>query len=199
MTLQIIEDLWNLRIDNSFDRSADKYSLGIFNSPFIIVLVSSTFADPLWNKGGSLAQGIELQTLEIAHGNFKELYLNKIAILEFPLFSGNSYELFYFPLFRLETVELKVWEYTGLLKDTAIDNLLEALEENPILNINFDSILTRLDELEMAIDNLTFPNLSQQLNEMLERLELLKTCLNCQEPVLEIIPTIDEQNYFYLQ
>ncbi len=155
MTLQLLDNSWELKTNGIFFNSVRQESLGVFSSPFIAISVTSSFADPLWSKAGSVGQVIALSDASVAYGSRKELVLNQASFFEFPIFSSSNYELFYFSLPRLEAVQIKVWEYTGQTKDKAIEDLVTALETSAILTVDFSQINARLDVLEAAIANIT--------------------------------------------
>jgi hypothetical protein len=151
MTLQLLDNLWELRTNSVFFNTVTQESLGFFSSPFVVISVISSFAEPLWSKGGSVSQAIALPDTSIAWGNRKELVLNQLSLFEFPILSNNNYELFYFSLARLEAVQIKVWEYVGQTKDTAVENLVTTLETSAILTVDFSQVNVRLDAIEQAI------------------------------------------------
>ncbi len=113
MALQVTNDDWILKIDTQIKFNLNGQSLGSFTGKFVIVSVISAVAGDVWNKGGVLRQGIN--TLAgLALGEPKELLLRDLNLLTFEPLSGLSYELFYFSLNRLETTNIKIWEYQGM-------------------------------------------------------------------------------------
>jgi hypothetical protein len=152
MTRQLTGNLWTLRLEGNLSNILDKHSLGIFTNPFVIISVSSVYADSLWRKGGSVGQAIILPDGQTAYGTNQEIPLNQLFLLEFPLLAGDSYELFYFSLPRLETVNIKVWEYQGETVESLLPELGEYLESSVQLNVDLSEVLTRLDNLNVTVD-----------------------------------------------
>ena len=128
MPLQLTDNNWVLKIDTNYDGSdGQEIDLGLFASPYIIVRVSSASVLPGWRKGGFI--GSRITTPQVtAYGARQELSLIEPVLIEFPIFQGSDYRLFYFPLFRLATVHLEVWEYAGETIDTTAQELLTALQ-----------------------------------------------------------------------
>lgn len=126
MTLQIIDNLWELRIDNDFDANIQSHFLGSFTNNYLIAKVTSEFALPAWQQAGTLGQAVNFET-SLAYGEFKPLSLDSHILLNFPLLTGASYDLHYFPLPRLTTVKLQIWEYQGTTENIEINKLLSAL------------------------------------------------------------------------
>jgi hypothetical protein len=42
-----------------------------------------------------------------------DVFLDKLALFEFPILIGVDYELVYFPIERLPEARVRVWEYQG--------------------------------------------------------------------------------------
>lgn len=152
MTLQLLDNLWSMRVDETLSALSAQHSLGDFTSPYVAITVTSAYAQPGWSKGGTVSQAITLPDSSPAYGSFRELFLNRVSLLEFPFLTGGSYNLRYFPFFRLGEVQIKVWEYTGQTRDRAVENLVEALETSAVLTVDFSQINARLNTLEAAIN-----------------------------------------------
>jgi hypothetical protein len=153
MSLQIIDNNWELKIDASFDSAIKKHSLGFFNSPFVVVLIQSSVAHPLWQKAGTIGQSIVFNN-EVAYGAQKNLSLNENILLEFPIFFGNSYELFYFASSWLGIVSIKVWEYAGTTQETLINNLIAALQTQIITTNLSQENQQLLNTINQKIDDM---------------------------------------------
>ena len=139
MTLQLTDNLWSLKLDTFLDATHPQHLLGSFTSPFIVVNITSQQALSMWRKAGAIAQAITFES-DTAYGEAKELTLNKYALLQFPLLSGDIYQLYYFPLLRLVNVQIKVWEYTGNTVDVSVSNLIQQLEASATFQVDFSSL-----------------------------------------------------------
>lgn len=118
----------------------------------------------------SVGQAISINNT-LAYGTKKELSLRILNLLEFNSVSGNSYQLYYFPLDRLGTVAVKVWEYQGSTQNITNEQLIAAIERDAVLTVDLSLIE---EKLNLIIDFLKIP-----------------------KP--EIPPTKDEQAFFFLQ
>ena len=164
MTLQIIDNSWELKLNTELDTSVPRHSLGSFNSSFIIVNISSDSVDPRWRQAGYIGQGVIFDD-KIAYGEFKEISLDNYLLLEFPLLSTDNYELFYLPLPRLVQANIRIWEYKGSTKDTELIKLLEALK-----SFEFPTIQDALNQVNL----LNFSRLESKLDKLL-------TCCDCND------------------
>lgn len=155
MTLQIIDNLWELKVNDLFDSNIARHSLGVFSHPYLIVKVSSDFALESWRQGGSIGQGINFEAAS-AYGEIKPLTLESLLLFQFPLLTGDNYELYYFSLPRLEAVQLQVWEYSGQTIDASISQLVNALESADLSNLQVDTaeINQQLAEINASIQYL---------------------------------------------
>lgn len=142
MTLQLTENLWKLKLDTVFDAQVNQFYLGSFSNPFVIVNINSDYTSPVWRQAGNIGQAITFQD-SLAYGELKEVFLDSFLLLQFPLLSGEEYNLYYFPLPRLVQAKFKIWEYQGETVDTSVSQLFEILSaatfpklENDIKKIN---------------------------------------------------------------
>ena len=134
MTLQLTENIWELRIDTIFDAKVNQFYLGLFANPFVIVNVNSEYTSPVWRQAGHIGQAITFQD-SLAYGELKEIFLESFLLLQFPLLSGEEYNLYYFPLPRLVKAKVKVWEYKGESINASINQIVNALQEASLPNI----------------------------------------------------------------
>lgn len=146
MSLQITDDNWLERFNQQVSGSADKYLLGTFTNPIVIVKVIPANIPEAWQHGGSVKQAIPFNN-SLAYGTDKELNLRELNLLEFNSLSGDNYQLYYFPLDRLKTVTVTVWEYQGITKDVAVEKMVQTIETTTILNVDLSAIETRLNLL----------------------------------------------------
>ena len=127
MTLQLVDNLWELKLDNTLDANAPIHSLGTFTNPFVVVNISSERTLTSWQQAGTIGQAINFDR-DYAHGEIKQITLDSYLLLQFPLLTGNTYDLYYFPLPRLVEAKVKVWEYKGETIDVSISELITALQ-----------------------------------------------------------------------
>ncbi len=146
MSLQITDDNWSLKVNTYVDSNVDKYNLGTFINPFVIILIESVTANPVWNEAGKISEAITFDG-QLAYGSQQELFLKQLNLRHFTALSGNNYQLYYFPLVRLESVRVKVWEYQGTTKDVDIENLINSLQTNNKLIVDLSSIETKLNAI----------------------------------------------------
>ncbi len=146
MSLQITDDNWSLKVNTYVDSNVDKYNLGTFINPFVIILIESVTANPVWNEAGKISEAITFDG-QLAYGSQQELFLKQLNLRQFTALSGNDYQLYYFPLVRLESVRVKVWEYQGTTKDVDIENLINSLQTNNKLIVDLSSIETKLNAI----------------------------------------------------
>lgn len=160
MTLQLVDNLWELKLENIFDATVQKYFLGNFVSPYIVVHISSDSADLRWQQAGSLGQAVDLDQ-DLAYGEVKEVSLNNHLLLEFAFLGGENYQLYYFPLPRLIEVKVKIWEYQGTTQDTEIIKLISALESFEFPTIKEAIVKTKNNCLPSTIEG----NPGQEINK----------------------------------
>lgn len=142
MTLQLVDNTWELKLDTSLDASIDQHYMGNFANPYVVVNVISDEANPSWKQAGNIGQAVKFDN-DYAYGEVKAITLNTYLLFEFPLLTGNDYDLYYFPFPRLVTAKIKVWEYLGNTVDVGLKQLINGLEsaslpniENKLIDIN---------------------------------------------------------------
>ena len=133
MTLQLVDNLWKLKVDTTLDATISQHLLGTFDNLFVVVNVTSDSALPIWKQAGSIGQAINFGRT-LAYGEVKQIYLNTYLLLQFPLLSGEIYDLYYFPLTRLVESQIKIWEYIGDTIDTSINQLIATLQTAGLTN-----------------------------------------------------------------
>ena len=122
MTLQIVDNIWELKLDTSLDASIEQHYIGNFVNPYIVVNVISDNVLPSWRQAGNIGQAVRFGN-DFAHGEIKLLTLDKFLLLQFPLLTGDNYDLYYFPFSRLVTAKIKVWEYKGSTVSNTTKNM----------------------------------------------------------------------------
>ena len=155
MSLQLTDNLWELKLDSTLDANIARHSLGSFTNPFVVCYVTSDSALPVWKQAGTIGQAIDFDD-SFAHGEIKQITLNSHLLFQFPLLSGDSYELYYFSLPRLVEVKLKIWQYLGDTTDTSIQQIITALESANLSNlqINLPEIEIQLQQLQASTNYL---------------------------------------------
>ncbi len=155
MTLQLVDNLWELKINSVLDATIPNHYLGVFTNTFVVVNVSSTEALPIWKQGGQIGQAISFDD-DFAYGEIKSLNLNSYLLFQFPLLTGENYELYYFSLPRLINVNLKIWEYKGNTVNASVIELISALENANLSNLQVDlpAVTTKLEEIDASIQYL---------------------------------------------
>ncbi len=146
MNLRITDNNWSVTFDQEVNSNADKYLLGTYSNSFVIVAVYPTGVPDSWSQGGSVGQAISINNT-LAYGTKKELSLRILNLLEFNSVSGNSYQLYYFPLDRLGTVAVKVWEYQGTTQNVTNEQLVAAIERDAVLTVDLSNIETKLNAI----------------------------------------------------
>lgn len=131
-SLQLLENQWQLKVNKNFDYKNNHY-LGRFTSPFIVAFIQANNVEPGWRQGGQIAQKIPFQSIH-AYGEFKKIELEALTLLEFPSLTQGNYDLYYFPLNRLDWVNLKIWEYQGALANRDTTELIDVLENQVTVN-----------------------------------------------------------------
>lgn len=160
MTLQLTDNLWNLKIDEIYDANVDKHYLGNFTNNYLVINIQSNHVLSDWRQAGNIGQAIPFNT-DLAYGELKQITLDSYLLLNFPLLTEESYDLYYFPLSRLKESIVKVWEYQGTTKDISLQNLIDGLNNNISVNINesnsnvltkIHSYLTNMEREQEEID-----------------------------------------------
>lgn len=134
MTLQLVDNSWELKLDAELDANTSIHLLGTFTNPFVVINVTSDDTLTPWRQAGTIGQAISFDS-DYAHGEIKQITLDSYLLLQFPLLTGDSYDLYYFPLPRLVTAKLKIWEYKGETIDVSINELIGALQKANLPNI----------------------------------------------------------------
>lgn len=130
MTLQLIDNTWELRIDTTFDASVPIHNLGTYTNPYIVVYINSDDVLEQWRQAGSIGQAVGFGN-DYAYGEIKPITLDSYQLLQFPLLTGKSYDLYYFPLPRLVNAQVKVWEYKGAVVNSSdIKIVLDCIKED---------------------------------------------------------------------
>ena len=150
MTLQLVDNTWALKLDTSFDANVSQHYIGTYINPYVVVNVSSDDVLPDWQQAGSIGQAVMFSD-DYAHGEFKALTLDKYLLLQFPLLTGNTYDLYYFPFPRLVTAKVKVWEYSGETVDADLKQLISALKDANVLNSQLAGVEQKLCELTQLV------------------------------------------------
>ena len=127
MTLQLVDNLWELKLDNTLDANIARHYLGTYSNPFVVINITSDNTLTSWRQAGSIGQAVDFDS-DYAHGEIKQVTLDSYLLLQFPLLTGNTYDLYYFPLPRIVEAKVKVWEYKGETIDVSISELLNALQ-----------------------------------------------------------------------
>ena len=154
MSIQLLDNNWNLAYNSLITSSLDKLLLGSYSSNFLAVFVDSSTKNPSWLKGGFVSREIVLPDNSIGLANSTELRLGEINLIQFPsLFSG-SYNLYYLGYERLEEVRLKIYEYQGQTQDVLLPQIANYLETNAELQVDFSEIDNRLDAIESILNNM---------------------------------------------
>ena len=147
MSLQLTNNEWLLKLETEVDNSLDKYLLGSFSNPFVILNFTSATANPVWSQAGYISQAILIDN-SLAFSPNQAVLLNINNFRKFDALSGSDYQLYYFPPKRLETVEIKVWEYQGIVADSLIADLVDYLSQVPANQlINLTAIEEKLAQL----------------------------------------------------
>lgn len=149
MVLQLTNNFWELKLDTIFDANISQHLLGTFNSPYIIINVTSDDTLTAWKQAGSVGQAITFEG-NLAYGEVTNLTLNTFTLLQFSLLSGTDYKLYYFPLPRLVNSQVKVWAYLGETIDTTINDLAIAIS-NVNIEVNLSSIEKDLALIKNAL------------------------------------------------
>ena len=146
MSLRITDNNWSLKLNTDVDSNVDKYNLGTFTNPFVIILIESVTANPVWNEAGKISEAITFDG-QLAYGSQQELFLKQLNLRQFTALSGSNYQLYYFPLVRLESVRVKVWEYQGTTKDVNVENLINSLQTSSEVIVDLSSIEIKLNAI----------------------------------------------------
>lgn len=156
MALQLIENEWDLMIDDIF--TPDKiHFLGNFVSPFVTVLIQSFDIEPGWRKAGAIAQRVPFQDTD-TFGEFQQLKLSELTLLEFPFLTGNNYSLYYFPLQRLAQVRLQLWEYLGEIRNKETEELITAIEREVTVQADTSELQMAIEEMKQTIEEWDCPS-----------------------------------------
>ena len=134
MTLQLVDNVWELKLDTSLDAEIEQHYIGNFVNSYVVVNVTSDDVLPSWRQAGNIGQAVSFGD-DFAHGEIKALTLDRYLLLEFPLLTGDNYDLYYFPFPRLVTAKIKVWEYLGSTVDIEVNKLVESLQSASLPNI----------------------------------------------------------------
>ncbi|MDJ0691672.1 MAG: hypothetical protein QNJ41_24610 [Xenococcaceae cyanobacterium MO_188.B32] len=127
MTLQLVDNLWELKTDSTLDANTTMHPLGTYSNNFVVVNVTSDYTLAPWRQAGSIGQAVSFDN-DYAYGENKRITLNSYLVLQFPLLTGSTYDLYYFPLPRLVEAKVKIWEYKGETIDASINELIKALQ-----------------------------------------------------------------------
>lgn len=153
MSLQIPNNEWTLAVDKLIDFSNSEILFGSFTSPFVAIQITSKSADSAWRNAGTVAQGISIID-QVGYGNYQNLQLNNLNLLQFPLITPDSYQLYYLPLARLETVRVRIWEFMGETVDTSVVELISQLQTNAIIQVDLSRIQEQIDCLKSMISQI---------------------------------------------
>ena len=154
MSIQLLDNNWNLSFNSLIPSSVSKVLLGSYTSNFLAVFVDSSTKNPSWLKGGFISREIVLPDNSIGLANSTELRLGEINLVQFPSLFTGSYNLYYLGYERLEQVQLKIYEYQGQTQDVLLPQIANYLETNAELQVDFSEINNRLDAIESILNNM---------------------------------------------
>ena len=132
MSLQLTNNEWRLKLETEVNSSSDKYLLGNFSNPFVILQFTAVDSNPVWTKAGYISQAVLLDD-SLAYASNQEVLLNVNNFRSFNALSGQDYQLYYFPPARLKKVRIKVWEYQGIVTNSFLADLAVFLSQSDSL------------------------------------------------------------------
>ena len=157
MSLKLLSNNWSLEYDEIITGSRNKLLVGNYNSNYLAIFIDSVSKNPNWNNGGLVAQQIIFEDGTVALANTNKLLLGQLNLIEFPIISQDSYNLYYLGLERLTTTTIKIYKYLGETQESLLPLLTQYLENNATFNVDLSLITNQLNVLEANVNMLLEP------------------------------------------
>ena len=147
----------------------ESFDLGTtFNSQYLAVGVIVPESRDSWQYGGRISQEFNFFNNKSGYSKPKkafhlsqELLIDKVTFVKFPPITQKEYRINYLPPRYFESVTIQIWEYTGETIDEQLQRLIDGLENNAVLSVDFSELQSTLDLLKADIEKIVVANSKQ--------------------------------------